>query len=102
MYNFKKILCKKEYRISESYTNMFIINSDYFNKGEYYKNFRIEINIEDNIDSTIFIYFNNSSHGLRFKINKNSNKYYYLPYFYDYFYTDIEIRKLKLNEIQNS
>jgi len=49
---------------------------------------------------TIYIYDENGIYGLRFRLIKDS--VWGLPYFYSWFYSEKELRKIKLDEIQNN
>jgi len=93
----KEVLCKKYYHYGgcEFFGEFF--------KNEFSKRFQLE-DIHFNptiIDSEyIYIWNNNRKGGIRFKITKLEENYN-LPYFYDYFCNENEIRKFKLKHIKN-
>lgn len=82
------ILCKKYFNFNNEMMN---IHGE-FVEGNYYNKFDLEIDSEYKY---IYIYFN-IKNGIRFSFIKND---YIFKYFYDYFYDNTEIRKIKLKKI---
>lgn len=96
--NITQILCKKNFRTNFS-------NGAGFIKNEFYKQFSIETEDLSNyiipyVYKYIYVYTNNQTGGHRFHLDKNDHTHY-IPNFYDYFYDDIEIRKIKLKKLSN-
>ena len=100
----KTVLCKKYYRSGGD-----VIYGE-FMKGEYYNHFQLEkwnnspLTNDDKDDfKYIYIWNNHRPGGIRvhFELGIVSMPNMGLPYFYDYFCNEIELRKEKLKQIEN-
>jgi hypothetical protein len=96
------VLCKKYFRNGGK-----ILFGEY-HEGVQYNNFFLEERIGDGPDMEaklnfefIYIYNQNGNGGHRFRLNKIDNRNEYMPYFFDYFYNNQELRKFKLQKITN-
>jgi hypothetical protein len=78
-----KVLCKKDYKASEIHT---------FKKGKYY-NVVSEYSYQDSY------WIQNNTAFQRFGFEKTLYERY--PNFYEHFYTNKEIRKLKIMKLEN-
>jgi len=93
------ILCKKDCREGGK-----VIFGEY-KEGVYYRKFILEteeLSKKNPIPYTykyIYIYGNNGGH--RFHLDKNKRENVIFPCFYDYFYDNKEIRKLKIKKLCN-
>jgi len=100
-----EIICKKYFRSGGEN-----IYAEYI-KGTQYRKFLLENNLGSfrlrlldplvtNKHEIYFIYVYSLHGGHRFRTRKKDyNSPSYLPYFYDYFYNENEIRKLKLKKL---
>jgi hypothetical protein len=95
------VLCKKDYRCGGE-----IVFGD-FKSGEYYNDFQLEtLNYEPlqpitSLYKYIYIWNKNKKGGIRFHLSKDKLANNYLPWFYDYFYDEQEIRKIKLKNLKS-
>ena len=96
----KTILCKKYYRFGGTYV------FGEFHPGVFYDKFLLETEDWDKdnpvpyYNKYIFIYNKDGKGGLRFHLRRDGKENYF-PCFYDYFYDDKELRKMKLEKIKN-
>ena len=97
----RTILCKKYFR--EGGKNIF----GEYKEGVYYNRFLLEteeLSKKNPVPYTykyVYIYNENGIGGHRFHLNKNKRENIIFPCFYDYFYDNQELRKLKLKKIQD-
>lgn len=93
-YKINSVLCKKYFRgeginfyaefFENNFYNKFILEDDDIGKISIPYNYK-------------YIYIYSKKGGHRFHLDKNCNENY-MPNFYDYFYDDKELRKLKIKK----
>lgn len=95
----RTILCKKNFREGD---NIFAAE---YNEGIFYNKFILETeecSRKNPIPYTykyIYIYNKDGKGGLRFHLDKKKRENPIFPCFYDYFYDNKELRKLKINKL---
>lgn len=100
MNNNMVLLCKKSYKLGGSY-----IYGE-FKEGIYYRKYLLETDDWDTDNPVpfyykyIYVYNENGKGGLRFHLRKDGKENYF-PCFYDYFYDVKELRKEKLEKLNN-
>ena len=99
------ILCKKYFREGKVPRPSNIFGE--YKEGVYYNRFLLEteeLSKKNPVPYTykyVYIYNENGIGGHRFHLNKNKRENIIFPCFYDYFYDNQELRKLKLKKIQD-